>query len=211
MTPCETYEHEGVTVSIYYDEDAESPREWCNTGTMVCWHRRYNLGDEQASLDYDSMEELAASLDARIILPLYLYDHSGLSMSTGSFNDPWDSGQVGFIYATADDIREAFMVKRITAKVAAQAEESLRSEVSAYDSFLQGECYGYIVDRDGDDEGSCWGFVGDIDYCKQEANSVAEYVAKERRAPDRIFVDGVPIEEALYALSTAGGTGKGTR
>lgn len=37
------------------------------------------------------------------VLPLYLYDHSGISMSTGSFvgraqHAEWDSGQVGYIY-----------------------------------------------------------------------------------------------------------------
>ena len=32
------------------------------------------------------------------ILPLYLYDHSGLTMSTNDFGDRWDSGCVGFIY-----------------------------------------------------------------------------------------------------------------
>lgn len=37
------------------------------------------------------------------ILPLYLYDHSGISMSTGSFigrvpHADWDSSQVGYIY-----------------------------------------------------------------------------------------------------------------
>lgn len=30
---------------IYQDPDAESPREWCNLGTLICWHRRYRLDD----------------------------------------------------------------------------------------------------------------------------------------------------------------------
>lgn len=36
--------------------------------------------------------------DKVAILPLYLYDHSGLTMSTSDFGDRWDSGCVGFIY-----------------------------------------------------------------------------------------------------------------
>lgn len=36
------------------------------------------------------------------ILPLYLYDHSGLAMSTSDFGDRWDSGCVGFIYMDKD-------------------------------------------------------------------------------------------------------------
>ena len=34
-----------------------------------------------------------------IIIPVFLYDHSGLSVSVNSFHDAWDSGQVGWIYA----------------------------------------------------------------------------------------------------------------
>ena len=43
-----------------------------------------------------------------VILPLYLFDHSGISISTGSFHDPWDSGQVGFIYASKEKAKEGW-------------------------------------------------------------------------------------------------------
>ncbi len=43
-------------VRIIQDSDPMSPREWDNVGKMVCWHRRYNLGDEQPS--YDAQEWL---------------------------------------------------------------------------------------------------------------------------------------------------------
>jgi hypothetical protein len=36
------------------------------------------------------------------VLPLYLYDHGNITMSTGSFHDTWDSGRVGFIYMTKE-------------------------------------------------------------------------------------------------------------
>ncbi len=32
---------------VVRDESPESPRDWDNTGTMCCWHRRYHLGDVQ--------------------------------------------------------------------------------------------------------------------------------------------------------------------
>jgi len=36
-----------------------------------------------------------------VILPLYLYDHGGITMSTNPFSCPWDDGgQVGWIYAS---------------------------------------------------------------------------------------------------------------
>ena len=33
-------------IRIKSDLNPESPREWYNIGTMVCWHSRYQLGDE---------------------------------------------------------------------------------------------------------------------------------------------------------------------
>ena len=38
-----------------------------------------------------------------LMLPLYLYDHSGITMNTTGFSCPWDSGQVGWIYAFKED------------------------------------------------------------------------------------------------------------
>ena len=47
-------------------------------------------------------ELIALCKDKVAILPLYLYDHSGLTMSTNDFGDRWDSGCVGFIYMDKD-------------------------------------------------------------------------------------------------------------
>lgn len=57
----ETIKHKGLTIKIIQDEDAPNPRkEYSNAGTMVCWHSRYDLGDEQRRDDpREWMEELA--------------------------------------------------------------------------------------------------------------------------------------------------------
>lgn len=81
----------GYTLQIYRDEYAENPREWENLGKMVCWHRRYNLGDKH---DYDSPQDFCESEEyksALVILPVYLYDHSGITISNSDFGDRWDS------------------------------------------------------------------------------------------------------------------------
>ena len=113
-----TYENEDAEnkVTIFIDEYPESPREWSNLGTMLCGHKKYTLGDEQAdlSLGYDSwVEHLAEEIivpsgghDKIVYLPLYLMDHGGISISVDGFSDVWDSGQVGWIYATKDKFRE---------------------------------------------------------------------------------------------------------
>lgn len=91
---------------IYPDPEPYNPRDEHNLGTMVCSHRRYNLGDEQAeNLDfYSGWEEwleneiLKPHKGEVVYLPLYIYDHGGITMNTTGFSCPWDSGQVGWIY-----------------------------------------------------------------------------------------------------------------
>ena len=45
--PIEVLDIDGFKVKIFHDSAPQSPREWDNLGTMVCWHRKYCLGDEQ--------------------------------------------------------------------------------------------------------------------------------------------------------------------
>lgn len=191
--PVEKFTVKGLTVRIEHDEDPADPRENDNLGVMVCFHGRYTLGDTDhgfRSDDYSSWEEVEAAIrkekGAVIVLPLYLYDHSGLHIKVGSFQGmlpqghaEFDSGQIGFIYASKAQIRECYMVKRLTRKVLAQAEKSLRGEVEEYADFLAGRAYGYVIeDAEGEQLDSCWGFIGDLDDVRSEARSAAEHEAE---------------------------------
>lgn len=110
--------------------------------------------------------------DKWIVLPLYLYDHSGLSMSTSRggwpFTCPWDTSTVGFIYVTKDKVREEFGWKRITRKRHERIVEYLRNEVSTYNQHLTGDVWYYIIeDDDGEYLESIGGLFG-YDYAKEE-------------------------------------------
>ncbi len=74
-------------LSIFRDEDAESPREWENLGKMVCWHRRYNLGDKHEFQSPQDFYDSAEYKDIFVILPIYLFDHSGITVSNDDFGD----------------------------------------------------------------------------------------------------------------------------
>ena len=178
MEAIETFENAGFTVSLYHDEhNAGSPREWDNLGKMVCWHRRYTLGDEQIKpSNFENRDALEASLGARIVIPLYLYDHGGITMRTSPFGDPWDSGQVGFIYVTDAVIREEYVVTEITEAVLERARAVLEGEVKDYDQYLTGDVYGWVVERPckecgkGQRVDSCWGLYG-LEYARKEAQA----------------------------------------
>jgi len=80
-----------------------------------------------------------------VMLPLYIYDHSGITMNTSGYSCPWDSGQVGYIYATRETILKEFSAKKLTAKLRRQVEDILRSEVKTYAQYLEGDVYGYVI------------------------------------------------------------------
>lgn len=227
---------------ILYDSDAENPRTFSETfGTMVCWNRSHNLGDEHefsepndflmdlvresfsddeiieyvkansienfrvnfdnenemwqiegrcksdeewSCIDYfegdfeevkgeiaeslvnelSNNELIALAKNKNEIVPLYLYDHSGITMNTTGFSCPWDSGQVGYIYASHTDIEKEY--ESVTKETRSKANELLLGEVKTFDSYISGESYGFCLYQDGEEKESCWGFLGDIDEVK---------------------------------------------
>lgn len=193
MDEMETIKHHGLEIKIYQEEDPESPREWDNLGTMFCMHKRYSLGDTniingKGENDFSSWKEIQDYLfdevGVIIVLPLFLYDHSGLRMKVGSFQGylsqghaEFDSGQVGFIYATEEEIVNEY--GSANKKNIATAKEVLMGEVETYDAYLSGQVYGYTVDKDGESE-SCWGFY-EYECCKEAAKDVAEGITKRKQ------------------------------
>lgn len=95
-----------------------------------------------------------------IVMPLFLYDHSGISIST-SKSCRWDSGQVGFMYITKRDAVVKSGNKYFTKALEEKTIACLESELKTYDTYLRGDVYGYrILDKEGNDIDSCWGFYG---------------------------------------------------
>ena len=207
------------TYEIKQDEyPVDSPRDWDNLGTMVCWHSRYTLGDEQPNdspdayqtwlvydylsasdqyeidttigwADYtteyipdDTKDRIEKLLEKHfVILPLYLYDHGGITISTGGFSCPWDSGQVGFIYASRDDILKEYSCERMSKQVREKVIRLLKAEVNTYDQYLTGDVWGYVISDENEEEvDSCWGFYG-YDYCESDAQNTIQWLeAKDK-------------------------------
>lgn len=148
---------------------------------------KFQVYSEQSKLDWlidDIIESLSNEdiwylLEKHcniIALPLFLYEHSGITMSTTSFNDRWDSGQVGWIYTDKETVlsqRDKFQnIKGNLIKITKHnwkeaAYQFLKREVKEYDMYLQGDVYGIVIEEyDSDLEefdkiDSCWGFYED--------------------------------------------------
>jgi len=170
-----------AVLKIEQDELSFDPREEFehDLTTMVCWHRRYNLGDKHTyepdnfffslAWEHDLLEDLKGTeeyekadwgendledesrsrLEANgfTFKPLYLYDHSGITMNTSGFSCHWDSGQVGWIYAQDKVLEEA--------GIRIDAEKVIDNDVAEYDKYLTGDIWWYEYEDD-----SCGGFFG---------------------------------------------------
>ena len=169
-------------IEIIPDDDPMNPRtDYCDPlGSMICFHRRYSLGDKHNFEDPDEAREFLKDKGIAIVLPLYLYDHSGITMSVNPFSCPWDSGQVGWIYITKEEIRQEYHCKRISKKMIEQVKGYLINDVITYDQYLTGDVYGFrITDTETDEEiESCWGIYGE-EYCMSEAESVVNNIIKK--------------------------------
>ena len=173
-------------LKVEHDDDPMNPRrEWDNLGTMVCFHKRYDLGDttDYRSENYDAWGDLRNDIEENegevTILPLYLYDHGGITIRTSPFGCQFDSGQVGFIYVSKDKIeKEGIDESKVI--------EYLENEVETYDKFLRGECFGYKVfkikicslgHKHEEEVESCFGYY-DEDDCMTDGVGMVDFHLK---------------------------------
>lgn len=196
-----------VRLRIVIDPEPSNPRtDFDNLATMACWHRRYRLGDADGPArlrdavcassprrsrrsddleDPDTIAQALAGCHDIVLLPLYLYDHSGITMSTAcgyTFNDRWDAGQVGFAFMTRDQVLASLAspgARRLTPALRAAAAPLMRSEVETYDRYLTGNVFGYVVESEtGEHLDSCWGYFGET-HCLEEGRAVAASLTAE--------------------------------
>jgi hypothetical protein len=195
----------GEILKIYPDESPQNPRtEYDNACQMICFHKRYDLGDKHQYRfeDFNSWEEFEAQIkkdhDPVVMKTLYLYDHSGITIGTGSgypFNDRWDSGRVGVVFVSRETALKEWgeaqhrKGKRSMSKVVELATKCLDAEVEVYDQYLRGDCYGYQLTKpkpvcaecgeqpEDEEIDSCWGFMG---YDIRE-NGILEQLSLDRR------------------------------
>jgi hypothetical protein len=160
----------GFTINIYPDEEPMNPRKDLEClGTIYHCSRRHRFGSDEV-MDVDDIKAMADNPDI-ISLPVFLYDHSGLSMSTKAFSCPWDSGQIGIIAIDRATALKEFGGKQVTKALRDKVIKRLEAEIGCYNDYLEGNYCGYVItDRDGNDVDSCWGFEN-LEGCLSEAKA----------------------------------------
>jgi len=191
----ETKKYKGHTIEIHTDDDPIDPRGDDNLGTVYYKHRDYRLGDEKITGDIiewlegmlsltnkgeysnERKNELESLLFEKYIgFPFSVYEHSGITISEG-VRSGWDSGQAGYFLVSREDAVKEYGVKNLTKKIKENAMQCLRWELEAYDRYLRGEAYGYMVD---DGEESCWNYDTE-EYAMKTAKETVDYMVKNER------------------------------
>ena len=182
--PVETVKHKNHVIEIHYDDSPINPmQDFDYLGTFVCWHRTYNLGHKHDFNSPQDFKQFREENEIAICLPLYAYIHSGITISTGTFHCPWDSGQIGYTYLTKEKFLKEY--GEMTDENLAKAESAMKAEVNEYDDFLTGQVYRYIIkDEDDEEYESANGFSGYdsiknmIEECKSLIDNRIETIAK---------------------------------
>lgn len=181
------------TVQVQYSEyPVDSPRDWDNAWKFMFAHKRYYMPNETdlSFDDYSSWKELETDLKKQYlhIVPVWMFDHSGLSFGIGDKPCPWDSGQVGFALLSKEDINnfglEDFSYDKLV--------DLLIEDLEVFGQYMNGTSYEYqILDEHGNVIDSCTGYYK-LEYAMEsgvaDAKSLIKY--EEQKAWEK-FMDGV--------------------
>lgn len=188
------YSKDKWELKIEYDEYTDSPREWDNLGT-ICVSKacRYcaNEYEDTDSLSWYKESDDLNTLERRgyIVLPLSVYDHSGVSIYIGGKCDAWDSSRIGWYIVSKDKIRKEYGVKHIMPKLRERVLEILKSEVETFNHYINGEVYSFTLKHNDEEVDSCGGFYEDDNEYNGFIRNMYEYFPKE-------FTNAFTVEQA---------------
>lgn len=184
----------GRKLEVDYCGYSDSPREWSNLTKCIFFGNYKHYGDTHNfnfNSDFNSREDfinegsdiIKKHFDAVLVKPVHVYKHSGTSISTNGgypYDCKWDSGTIGFVIITKQDLREEYKWKVITQKrldsVMENIDKVMDSEIKTLSDYIEGNVYGFsIQDENGDTEDSCGGFYGS----DLNTNGILDYLNEE--------------------------------
>lgn len=162
-----------MTYKIERDTDAESPNSWGDNALFLTGEHRDFSVDAPDGIEVSMMHKFT----------LYAYIHGGvvlgLDRGVHPFTCPWDSCQVGFVYAT-----------KASGEFGDGSFDAVKKAVSVlvetWNQYLSGDIWGFIIeDSDGTHVDSCWGFYG-RDHCETEARAALACCLESRENHERM-------------------------
>lgn len=141
--------YKGYDISIIQDDDCENP--------FVSWDTGFELVCTGGFTNYGSMNRTPDTFRKR--WTVYGYSHSGLTASLSPFNDRFDSGILGSLFCTSEDIEDM--------------DAAAENIIKIFNQWLDDDIYGYQIEFEGTDVESCWNFYG-ADYCMECAKEAVD-------------------------------------
>lgn len=211
----ETINYKKHVIKLEQFSDAENPiKNWDGNCKYALFHKRYDVVNDTDldTSDYGGWDEFKEALIEKhnplAILPVYMYDHSGQTISTepfGGLYGRFDSGQLGFVFVDSETLNEwGFDSKEAYEESTKRTlEDDIKANVQLYDDYITGNVWGFeVVDSDEDHVDSCWGFYGDSG--KEEALKEAKSVI-DNQVPDGVIETNYKQQYAvLEEMQSAG-------
>jgi hypothetical protein len=181
------------SLSIMEDSYPENPRKSFDNAFSLFilgkyqfwgddWHESCSMLKKATNIQ-EAEDIIRENFNVVIMLPVYVYQHSGTLVSTERFACLWDSGQIGFTFATREQVKEIRPDwKLLTKSRKEEIKSMLLSEFDMFKKYIEGDVYGFVItDQDGVEIDDCWGFFGQ-ELAKEEGESqlkiLTEYTEK---------------------------------
>lgn len=156
---------EEFTIEKTFDEFAENPRlDFDHFSHFFTFERQSDAHHYISTADWayengfslgNNPNDLISSMERKgfVALPVWRYEHSVVAYRAAMnnlFHCPWDSGMVGIIYASKDEIRKEYKVNRVSSKLIGQVLSLFCSEVESFSSYANGDVYLFsMIDNEG--------------------------------------------------------------
>lgn len=199
IEPADTFEVKGIKCEIHYDQHAGNPYdEFDQLGELLSDVRDYTFGTKYDFSRFKSTRHAARYLTLcesyAIAIPFVFQDY-GSSGALAYLDTPDDVSSDypridGFLVVSKQQFEEEGMDLEKT-------EAAARAGFNEFAAYVAGEVFGYRAAPGDEDEDSCWGYYGSLDYVKAEATRAAEYIAHER------WVNEEPSFDVAEALAGA--------
>ncbi len=144
-------------------------------------------------LGLDEKLQLVEETGEVVILPISMYEHSGITLWLGSkwshCDAQWDCSSIGFAYVEKSTAKNEGMLdpgETWHNDWKEWAYAMMKGEMTTYDQFVRGEVYGYMIEDEEGEEAAdnllcgCWGYY-DKDDLLEEAKANADAYLNEKR------------------------------
>lgn len=186
---------EGDGCDHYYEYEIKVCGEMCKQ--YICADSSMSedeiAGEMEDELDLCEKLQLIEESGEVVMLPISMYEHSGITLWLGSkwshYDAQWDCSSIGFAYVEKSTAKEEGMLdpgEEYDHDWKKWAYAMMEAEMKTYDQYVRGEVYGYMVeDEDGEKASDallsgCWGYY-EKDYMLEDAKDCIDtYLEKKR-------------------------------